>query len=49
MFSSARRAYEAGSKTTAASRDLEATALFKAARQLEACREEWDAADRAGC
>jgi flagellar protein FlaF len=42
MFTSARRAYERVSKTTATSRELEATALFKAARRLEECREGWD-------
>ena len=45
MFTSARRAYEEGSKTTAASRGLEAAALFKAARRLEACREASGAED----
>jgi len=43
MFSSPVDAYERGSKSTASSRDLEAAALFKAARLLEACRAEWDA------
>jgi len=46
MSRSARSAYEATSKATASSRDLEAGALFKAARQLEAVRSSWDAADR---
>jgi flagellar protein FlaF len=46
MFASARRAYDSGSKTTASGRELEARALFKAARLLEECRLAWDAADR---
>lgn len=46
MSRSARSAYEATSKAAASSRDLEAGALFKAARQLEAVRSSWDAADR---
>jgi len=46
MFSNARRAYEAGTKTTSSSRELEAAALFKAARLLEQCRQDWDAPDR---
>jgi flagellar protein FlaF len=46
MFGNARRAYEAGTKTTTSSRELEAAALFKAARLLEQCRQDWDAADR---
>jgi flagellar protein FlaF len=46
MFGNARRAYEAGTKMTTSSRELEAAALFKAARLLEQCRQDWDAADR---
>lgn len=46
MFASARRAYDSGSKTSASGRELEARALFKAARLLEECRLAWDAADR---
>ncbi|MGH7741287.1 MAG: flagellar biosynthesis regulator FlaF [Candidatus Eiseniibacteriota bacterium] len=46
MFGNARRAYEAGTKTSSNSRELEAAALFKAARLLEQCRQDWDAADR---
>jgi len=41
-------AYEAAGKTTASSRQLEAAALFKAARRLEAVRQDWDGPERAG-
>src|SRR5262249_50386389 len=34
-------AYEAGAKTAVTNRELEATALFKAARKLEACLPRW--------
>ena len=46
MFASARRAYESGTKAAPSGRELEAAALFKASRQLEACRQDWEAADR---
>ncbi len=46
MFSNARKSYEQGAKATASSRELEAAALFKAARLLDECKQEWDAADR---
>lgn len=46
MYGSARRAYESGAKSAPSGRELEAAALFKAARQLEACRSAWEAADR---
>lgn len=36
-----RDAYEAGAKTAVTNRELEATALFKAARKLEACAQSW--------
>jgi flagellar protein FlaF len=39
-------AYEAAGKTTASSRELEAAALFKAARQLEAVRSDWGSPTR---
>jgi len=42
MFASARRTYETGTRAAPSGRELEAAALFKAARQLEACRREWD-------
>jgi flagellar protein FlaF len=42
-----RNAYEAGAKTAVTNRELEATALFKAARKLEACMQAWDAPDHA--
>lgn len=46
MFASARRAYESGTKAAPSGRELEAAALFKAARQLESCRQDWQAPDR---
>ena len=36
-----RDAYEAGAKTAVTNRELEATALFKAARKLEECAQGW--------
>ncbi|MDM7913938.1 MAG: flagellar biosynthesis regulator FlaF [Candidatus Eisenbacteria bacterium] len=42
MFRSPVQAYEAGSKTSASSRELEAAALFKAARSLETCKDGWN-------
>jgi flagellar protein FlaF len=42
MFASARRTYESGSRAAPSTRELEAAALYKAARQLEACRRDWD-------
>lgn len=47
MHASARRAYESGAKSAPSGRELEASALFKAARQLEACRGGWDVPGRA--
>lgn len=46
MFASARRAYESSTKTSASSRDLEAAALYKSARQLEQIQQDWDSVDR---
>ncbi len=40
-------AYEAGAKTAVTNRELEATALFKAARKLEACVQSWNALEHA--
>jgi homospermidine synthase len=40
-------AYEAGAKTAVTNRELEATALFKAARKLEACLQGWDGPEHA--
>ncbi|MGE0351739.1 MAG: flagellar biosynthesis regulator FlaF [Gemmatimonadales bacterium] len=45
MFNSAMQAYETGGKATASTRDLEAAALFKAARLLESCRMNLESAD----
>lgn len=42
MFNSARQAYEQAAKTAVSSRELEASALFKCARMLEACQKAWD-------
>lgn len=39
-------AYEAAGKAASSNRELEAAALFKAARKLEAVRREWDSPDR---
>jgi flagellar protein FlaF len=39
-------AYEAAGKAASSNRALEAAALFKAARKLEAVRRAWDALDR---
>lgn len=46
MFSSARKVYDEGARASLSSRDLEANALFKAARMLDACRQNWNAPDR---
>jgi flagellar protein FlaF len=46
MFSNARRSYDLGAKVTESTRDLEANALFKAARMLDDVRRDWDAPDR---
>jgi len=46
MFSNARRSYDIGAKVTESSRDLEANALFKAARMLDDVRQDWNAPDR---
>lgn len=46
MFQNAQQAYEQGSKTTNSGRQIEARALFKAARMLEACRSGWEEPDR---
>jgi flagellar protein FlaF len=42
MFTSPRDAYDSAGKTSLSSRELEAAALFKAARMLEACQQGWD-------
>lgn len=47
MFNSARQAYEQGARTAVTNRQLEAAALFKCARSLEACQKGWDEPDRA--
>ena len=39
-------AYEAAGKAASSNRELEASALFKAARKLEAVRGDWDSPDR---
>jgi flagellar protein FlaF len=47
MFGSARQAYDTASRASVSSRELEARALFKAARQLEECANAWEAPDLA--
>jgi flagellar protein FlaF len=47
MFASARRTYESGTKAAPSGRELEAAALYKAARQLEACRRDWESPNHA--
>jgi len=47
MFASAKRTYESGSRAAPSGRELEAAALFKAARQIEVCQREWDVPGRA--
>ena len=46
MYHDHRGAYETAAKVSDSSRELESTALFKAARLLEACRRGWDTPDR---
>lgn len=41
MWHDPRSAYESAAKATVSSRELEADALFRAARRLEACQREW--------
>ena len=40
-------AHESGTRTAVTHRELEATALFKAARKLEACVQGWDMSEHA--
>lgn len=47
MAHNALQAYDTAAKTTTSSRQLEASILFKAARQLQACKNDWDAPDTA--
>jgi flagellar protein FlaF len=46
MYGNVGQAYETATKATGSSRELEAAALFKAARQLEACQRSWESSDR---
>jgi flagellar protein FlaF len=46
MHDEARRSYESGRRTSVANRELEASALYKAARMLESCRRDWDGPGR---
>src|SRR5512140_1012789 len=48
MFHSPLSAYDTGRKTTASNRQLEADALFKAARLLEECQKTWEMPGKAG-
>jgi flagellar protein FlaF len=43
--SRAQQAYEVGSKATDSTRQLEAAALFKAARMMDNCRQQWGTAE----
>jgi flagellar biosynthesis activator protein FlaF len=43
MWHDPRSAYESATTATASSRELEADALFRAARRLESCQREWGA------
>lgn len=45
MQHSAQQAYETVGKATLSTRELEAAALFKAARLLETCKQNWDSAE----
>ena len=47
MFANARQSYDAATKTSVSGRELEARALYKAARQLEDCIRDWDTPGRA--
>jgi flagellar protein FlaF len=46
MFGKPGAAYDAAQKATPSGRELEAAALFKAARRLEAVKSHWEAPDR---
>ena len=45
MLNRAQQAYDATTKATASSRELEAAALFKAARMLDDSRQQWGTAE----
>jgi len=42
MYANARQAYDTATKTAVSGRELEARALYKAARLLEDCVRDWD-------
>jgi flagellar protein FlaF len=46
MFADAQIAYETTARATRSSRELEAAALFKAARMLDQCAQHWEDPDR---
>ncbi len=46
MYRSPQQAYGEGQKTTDSNRQIEATALFKAASRLEACQKAWNSPER---
>src|SRR6185503_2989650 len=46
MHRRATAAYESNVKATASSRELEAAALYKGARMLEACQRDWESPER---
>jgi flagellar protein FlaF len=45
MLNSAQQAYDTGTKATTSTREIEASALFKAARTLEICQQKWESPD----
>ena len=45
MLNRAQQAYESGAKATDSSRELEAAALFKAARMLDQAKQQWGTSD----
>lgn len=47
MFANARQSYDAATRTSVSGRELEARALYMAARLLEDCFRDWDAPGRA--
>jgi len=46
MYRNAQQAYEDVKKSATSGREIEAEALFKAARMIESCQKAWDAPDR---
>ncbi|NNF06279.1 MAG: flagellar biosynthesis regulator FlaF [Candidatus Eisenbacteria bacterium] len=46
LFPNAQKAYDQGKKATDSTRHLEAAALFKTARMIEACQQNWETPER---